>query len=337
MAAIGGLGVGIIGYFYPRTLGVGYDNITAVLSGNLPLILLFSLCFFKFLSWAIALGSGTSGGTLAPLLTIGGAAGAILGSLINTFFPETGISIPVAALVGMSAMFAGASRAFLTSIAFALETTMQSQTLLPLLGACTASYLTSFFLMRNTIMTEKIARRGIHTPHSYEPDLLEKLRVEQIIGEDALILSADNSLAELREWLAGTDEPAGNYFIVVNDEQEFIGTISLGDIYSKHHEPEMRAGALVKRNPVSVRSYQSLRHAVELMAREDIEILPVVSVNNTLSGVITYKDIIGSYRHRLADNEQAAAHISLKRQSIKILLKGQRLLNYFQSKETREN
>src|SRR6478736_2184849 len=109
--ALGGLGVGIIGYFYPRTLGVGYENITDILSGSMPLQFILALCFFKFLSWAIALGGGTSGGTLAPLLTIGGATGAILGTGILYFFPEAGVVLPLAALVGMSAMFAGSSRA----------------------------------------------------------------------------------------------------------------------------------------------------------------------------------------------------------------------------------
>ncbi|HWZ36611.1 MAG TPA: chloride channel protein, partial [Mucilaginibacter sp.] len=150
--AIGGLAVGVIGYFFPHTLGVGYDNITGILSGSWPLTLVLTLCIFKFLSWAIALGSGTSGGTLAPLMTMGGAAGAVIGTLILKVYPDAGISIPLSALIGMSAMFAGASRAYLTSIVFALEATMQSHALLPLLGACTGAYIVSFFLMENTIM-----------------------------------------------------------------------------------------------------------------------------------------------------------------------------------------
>ena len=332
---IGGLGVGIIGYFFPYTLGVGYENITRVLSGDTPLILLLSLCFFKFLSWAIALGSGTSGGTLAPLLTIGGAAGAILGIIVQAIYPEAGVVIPIAALVGMSAMFAGASRAFLTSIAFALETTMQSNALLPLLGACTASYLVSFFFMRNTIMTEKIARRGIHTPHSFEPDLLEKLRVEEINGEDAVILSADNTIAEVREWLNETTDLASNYFVVVNQDQEFIGTISLTDVLSSSFEPETAVENLIKHTPVTVMPHQTLRQAVELMAKADVEIIPVISAGKTLSGILTFKDIMASYKHRLTENEQAGAPISLKRQRIKILIKGQKVLTFLQSRKVK--
>src|SRR5690606_30771208 len=112
--AIGGLAVGIVGYLAPRTLGVGYENITDLLNNSLPLAMVLSLRLLKFLSWVIALGSGTSGGTLAPLLTIGAAAGLLGGHLLLTFFPASGISLPLAALVGMSAMFAGASRAVLT-------------------------------------------------------------------------------------------------------------------------------------------------------------------------------------------------------------------------------
>ena len=133
----------------------------------------------KFISWSIALGSGTSGGTLAPLLTIGGAAGALLGYVIIYLFPASGINISLAVIVGMSAMFAGASRAFITSVIFALETTCQYNALFPLSATGTTSYFVSFFTMENTIMTEKIARRGVKTPHSYQPDVLEKFTVEQ--------------------------------------------------------------------------------------------------------------------------------------------------------------
>jgi hypothetical protein len=196
---MGGLFVGLVGYFYPHTLGVGYDNITHVLSGNITITLLINLVFFKFLSWAIALGSGTSGGTLAPLLTIGGAAGALMGSVISVMFPELNISIPLAGLVGMSAMFAGASRAYLTSITFALEATMQSNAILPLLGACSASYLVSFLLMENTIMTEKIARRGVFTPDSYRADPLEKLSVSQVITADGTNLNGTKTINDAEE------------------------------------------------------------------------------------------------------------------------------------------
>jgi len=180
--AIGAIAVGITGYYAPRTLGVGYENIQDLLKGNLSLGILLSLGFLKYISWVISLGSGTSGGTLAPLFTIGGAVGVLMGTLALHFLPALDINLPTAALIGMAAMFAGASRAFLTSVVFALETTGQVNGLLPLLGACAAAYFVSFFFMNGSIMTEKIKRRGVETPDSYEPDILRSTTVGQLLS-----------------------------------------------------------------------------------------------------------------------------------------------------------
>lgn len=136
--AIGSVAVGIIGYFYPLTLGVGYTNISQILStgspGGFTVRFIAVLCAAKFISWAIALGSGTSGGTLAPLFTIGGGLGALLGAGAAALLPSMGIDPRVAALVGMASIFSGASRAMLASAVFAFETTLQPMGLLPLLG-----------------------------------------------------------------------------------------------------------------------------------------------------------------------------------------------------------
>src|SRR5205823_3319098 len=132
--AIGGFAVGVIGYFSPRTLGVGYDNIEGMVSGKLFGQTVALLCLMKFISWSISLGSGTSGGTLAPLFTIGGGVGVVLGELLAVQFPHFGIDPRICALVGMAAMFAGASRALLASVVFAFETTLQPLGLLPLLA-----------------------------------------------------------------------------------------------------------------------------------------------------------------------------------------------------------
>src|SRR5262249_23024661 len=155
-----------------------------------PIALLLSLALLKLFSWSIALGSGTSGGTLAPLLTIGGAIGCLTGLAMQRIAPHVGIMVPLAALVGMAALFAGSSRALLTSVAFAVETTGRVEALLPLLGACAASYLVSYFFMENTIMTEKIARRGVRTPDSYEPDPLETVTVEQMMDRNIPVVPA---------------------------------------------------------------------------------------------------------------------------------------------------
>lgn len=326
--AIGGLVVGLVGYFAPRTLGVGYDNITEVLSGDLPIKVVLSLCIFKFISWAVALGSGTSGGTLAPLLTIGGAAGALLASLIIHFFPDTGITLSLAALVGMSAMFAGASRALLTAIIFALEVTGQSNALLPLLAACTASYFVSFFLMESTIMTEKITRRGVKTPDSYEPDILETINVKQVVNEDGLVLSEENTIGEVREWLEKETDYNSNYFIIASNKNEFRGIISSSSLFSNHHSPDKLIVELIKRNNVSIGMDSSLRTAVELMARENIDLLPVISNENNLTGILSYKDIISAYKRDIEANIKKRPSISLKRHGLKMLVRGNQLITF---------
>ena len=164
---IGGAAVGVIGYFEPRTLGVGYSNIITALQGNMLLVPAITLLVFKFLSWSISLGSGTSGGTLAPLLTFGSSLGVILSYVGMHFFPEIGITAQVTALVCMSSMFSGATRAILTSSVFALEVTGAHFGIAPLLLGNSAAFLFSLFFLKETIMTEKISRRGIHVPKDY--------------------------------------------------------------------------------------------------------------------------------------------------------------------------
>lgn len=163
--ALGGLVVGLIGLVSPHTMGVGYDNIERILDGHFLGSALLMFCTLKFLSWSIALGSGTSGGTLAPIFTIGGGLGVLIGQLLA--FIGIPLDLRMAGLVGMAACFAGASRALFTSILFALEITHQFSTLLPLMAGCATAYIVSAILMRTTIMTEKLARRGTHVPSDY--------------------------------------------------------------------------------------------------------------------------------------------------------------------------
>ncbi|MGV3538812.1 MAG: CBS domain-containing protein, partial [Rufibacter sp.] len=199
--------------------------------------------------------------------------------------------------------------------------------LLPLLAACTGSYFVSFFLMENTIMTEKIARRGVKTPDSYEPDILEKITVAQVIQEEGLVLSEDNSIGEVREWLAQESGYQSNYFIIASNENEFRGIVSSSNLFSHHHPVQNKVGSLIKRKSISVDARNSLRTAVELMARENLDMLPVVSKENQVVGVLSYQNILLAYKHNIEEHEQKDPHISLKRKSLKILLRGQRLMN----------
>jgi chloride channel protein, CIC family len=324
--AIGGLVVGIIGYFAPKTLGVGYDNIRDLLSENVTLRILLSLCFLKLASWAIALGSGTSGGTLAPLLTIGGAAGALIGMVINRFLPGSGITVPLAALVGMSAMFAGASRAVITAVIFAVETTGQSNSLLPVLASCIAAYFVSFLFMENTIMTEKIARRGVKTPHSYEPDVLEKTTVGQIITANGLILDESQTIKDARERLKNESGDSDEYVVVASEANEVRGIVRSAGILSDRSAEDMPVGSLVKDTYVSIGASETLRSAVELMAEENVDVLVVSPNEEHVIGIITYKDILPVYREGIEEKKHQHQSISLKRRGLKVLLRARSII-----------
>lgn len=325
--AIGAVAVGVVGFFYPRTLGVGYNNITDVLNQQLTLQVILSLFLFKFISWAIALGSGTSGGTLAPLMTIGGAAGALAGMLATHFFPGYQVNIGMAALVGMSAMFAGASRALLTSIIFALETTGQSNALLPLLAACTGSYFVSFFLMENTIMTEKIARRGIRTPDSYEPDLLSKMSVSAVMKKDGLVLSEENTVEEVREWMQKQENAESRYFIVVSEGSEFSGIVQAADLLAFKEETSLPIKGLISKKQAFIDRNDSLKMAVDTMVREKTDVIPVLSEERDIVGLISINEIFAAYRMKQDEDQKRPPIISLKRNGKRLWLRGQKMIS----------
>lgn len=304
--AIGGLAVGVVGYFAPRTMGVGYDNIEHILQGSLTgqaLLLLFTL---KFVSWCISLGSGTSGGTLAPLFTIGGGLGATLGAVAAPFLPSFGIDPRIAGLVGMASIFAGASRALLASVVFAFETTLQPLGLLPLLGGCSAAYLVSCFLMRNTIMTEKIARRGVRVPSEYAADYLDQVWVGDIAAREVVTLTDTDRLEEARVWLeSGTEGTLHHGFPVLDEHDRLLGVVTRREVFDKSRSVDERVGELVKRAPAVAFEDSSLREAANLMVEQGVGRLPVVARKepSKVVGMLTRSDLIGAHARVIAEDE----------------------------------
>jgi len=329
--AIGAIVVGVVGYFAPATMGVGYSNISGVLSGSLTIEVLLTLCVLKFISWSISLGSGTSGGTLAPLFTIGGALGALISIGINILFPQLGLSASIAGLIGMAAMFSGASRAFLTAVIFSLETTQQPHLLLPLLGGCTAAYCISFVMMRGTIMTEKIARRGINTPDSYLPDVLNSFSVKDVLNEEVSVLSVNDTVAQARDFI---NEPGAKNFHVAfavvdeKDDDKLAGVITTQDILDTTHKGEEKLSALVKGRTITVQEDDNLHKAIDKMIAHNTDLLPVVSKedHNHLVGVLTYREILKAYELKRKQEEDRDVAISMRKKGIRILVKGRRML-----------
>jgi CBS domain-containing protein len=316
--AIGGLAVGVVGFVEPATLGVGYDNITRMLNGEVVGIAVLALAALKLVSWTIALGSGTSGGTLAPLLTVGGGLGAAAGAGLALALPQAGVDPRVAALVGMAAMFAGASRALLASVVFAFETTLQVHGLLPLLAGCTAAYLVSCLLMQNTIMTEKIVRRGVRVPVEYAADFMDRIFVGDAASAPVLTLAAGDSVASVRRWFARSGVRLQHQgFPVVDDGDRLVGVVTLRNLLDPSVDGERLVRDLVARTPVVTYPDCTLREAADVMAHEGIGRLPVVARDAPLAvlGMLTRSDLLAAHRRRLAEARIARRSIRLGRRT----------------------
>ncbi|HET8693443.1 MAG TPA: chloride channel protein [Aquabacterium sp.] len=297
--ALGGLCVGLIGYGWPDTLGVGYTNIEHMVRADWGLQTVVALMLAKLASWSIALGSGTSGGTLAPLFTIGGCLGAVIGCLLQALVPHAHIHPGVAAMVGMAAMFAGASRAVLTSIVFVFETTGQTGALLPLMGGCMVAYLLSCLSMRTTIMTEKIARRGVKVPDEYAADPLEHILVSEACTHPAHCLDAEETSATAMQWLKGYEAQSHHQnFPVLQGSDRIIGIVSRQTILTAGEAtPTQTIGALPMRVAAVIRPRQSLREAIHLLATTAAPCLVVTDPHMPQPGILTRADIVRAQMH----------------------------------------
>lgn len=312
--ALGAVAVGIVGVFAPRTMGVGYDNIDAILGGVFSLRVVAFLCVMKFVSWSISLGSGTSGGTLAPLFTIGGGLGAVLGAATAALLPAVGIDPRIAALVGMAAIFAGASRAVLTSVVFAFETTRQPLGLLPLLGGCMGAFLVSCLFMRNTIMSEKIVRRGVRVIGEYVADFLDQVSVRDRATRAVTTLRADQTVGEARAWFeSGAKGTEHQGFPIVDASGALVGLLTRRDVLDDGADDDARLGSLVKRPIIAVFEDSSLREAADLMAVEKVGRLAVVDRHDTraLVGIVTRSDILAAHAARIEEASRTEQHLNM--------------------------
>ncbi|HET7185676.1 MAG TPA: chloride channel protein [Terriglobales bacterium] len=228
--AIGALGLGIIGYFVPRVLGVGYDTITAILNNQLLLKTLLLVLLFKALALVISLGSGTSGGLLAPMFMSSAAMGGAFALGLN-YGLGTHLAPGAFALVAMGAVFGAASRATFTFIIFAFEITRDYNSVLPLMLVCVIADGISMFFTQTSIMTEKLARRGLHIHQDYEPDVLQSVPVSETMSTDISTIPETLTVAELARRLASNDPHLRHYaWPVVDADAKLKGIITRGDV-----------------------------------------------------------------------------------------------------------
>jgi H+/Cl- antiporter ClcA len=279
--AIGALGLGIIGFFVPRVLGVGYDTIGAILNGELAWKILLVVMIAKFAALVISLGSGTSGGLLAPTFMWSAAMGGLFAMIGNSLFPSAHLSPAAFALVAMGAVFGAASRATFSFIIFAFEITRDYNSVLPLmLVAVIADGIAMLFMPRSSIMTEKLARRGLRVHQDYEADVLTQVSVAETMEKNPPLVAAGTKVGEVAERIARHDPAVARYdALLILDGSQLIGIVTRGDILrslDKDSTGMTTVEAAGSTKLVVTYPDELLSEAVAKMLHQDVGRLPVV-------------------------------------------------------------
>jgi CBS domain-containing protein len=273
--AIGAVLIGVGGIIDPRVLGVGYETIHNLLRGDVIGTALITLLIAKAVVWSIALGSGTSGGVLAPLLMMGGAIGALAGQWLP------GHNSGLWALVGMAAMMGGTMRTPLTAMIFAVELTHDFNVLPALLVACVAAFGVTVLVMKRSILTEKLARRGQHITREYSIDLFELMRVSDVMDNEAPTVSQNMKIAELSDIIGKGDSLVASRqgTIIVDEQNHLVGIITRGDLLQALRKDQSGNTTVLEagtRYPLVTNPDEPLHAAITRMLTANIGRLPVV-------------------------------------------------------------
>jgi H+/Cl- antiporter ClcA len=315
---IGGVVIGFGGIIYPPALGVGYDLIHQMLLGNVTLQMILGLLIVKSIIWAVSLSSGTSGGVLAPLLLIGGA----LGGLENLFLPH--VFPGFWPLMSMTAVLGAAIGCPLTSVIFAIELTRDIAVSLPLLITTAVAYGLIVLIMRRSILTEKVSRRGLHVSREYEPDPLEVLSVREVMNTSVVALNDAMSSSDLRNLLGSTTIKDGEMlafrrqrqrlYPVLDAKRSLLGVVTSQDLKklpyknedTHNNENDLKNGddvdtgwaydisSILYSDPVVAYPNESLHLAIYRMARCGYTCLPVVDREHPgqLLGLLSLQDLV---------------------------------------------
>jgi len=294
---IGGFVVGLGGLVFPQALGVGYDMIGALLQGGVVLKTIAGILLVKSIIWAVSLGSGTSGGVLAPLLMMGGA----LGGLMSGFLPNEGLGFWP--LVAMGAILGGTMRSPFTGVVFAVELTHDVNVILPLLLASVIAHAFTVLSLRRSILTEKVARRGYHLSREYAVDPLEILFVREVMRPDIVALPADATIADLAESLHDAHSPRRqSLYPVVDADKKLVGVVPRHQLRELVQEQNgRRLAEVVKRDPEVAYPDEPLRVTVYRMAETGFTRFPVVENDGSrrLAGMVSLDDLLKARTHNL--------------------------------------
>jgi H+/Cl- antiporter ClcA len=286
--AFGGLAVGLGGLIFPQALGVGYETIGALLQGSVPVHVIWGILLVKSFIWAFSLGSGTSGGVLAPLLMMGGA----LGGLEAMFLPNEGLGFWP--LISMGAILGGTMRSPFTGIVFAFELTHDMNVILPLLVASVIAHFFTALTLKRSILTEKVARRGYHLSREYAVDPLEILFVREVMRTNIAVLSPNLSRKDLHSSLHSSRRGQWLY-PVVGADGVLLGVVKRKDLQRLSSGAEPRElSDVVHKDPVTAYPDEPLRVVVNRMADAGLTRFPVTDNEHSrkLVGIISLEDLL---------------------------------------------
>ena len=292
---IGALGFAAVGFVVPRALGVGYDQINAALAGKLAVGTLGALLVGKMVAWWVALASGTSGGTLAPILLMASSFGALVAVGTHDVFPGLAISTSAIAVVAMAAVFGAATRAVFTSVLFAFELTRDYRAIVPLMLAAVVADLVARALVEHDIMTEKLARRGLTVPRAFEPDHVHTVRVGDVMSTPAQTILSDATVGEARQRFLANGHGA---YPIVDDAGRCVGIVSRTDLLESTDAQSASVSEVASTDLVTVGGDESLLAAMQLILDERVDHLPVVDGDGRLVGICTRTDILRSRLQR---------------------------------------
>ncbi len=331
LPAIGGLCVGIIGFFVPQILGVGYNIIREILSGTLSgvypiLALLIMIAAAKAAAWLLSMASQTSGGTLAPLFMIGSAMGFVYGLGMRFIFPSlfvgtgliggVGISPAIFAIAAMGAVFGTAARAPFASIVFTLEVTGAYQGVLPVIVTVVIAELVGEYLMEDSIMTEKLARRGLRIRNIYEYNPLRQIRVSQLMSKPISYVEANQNVLSVYKLLGDRNhEFWGRKRLVVLKDGKIYGIVDRNQIYdaASRADPELTIEKICSRALFTVREDELGYEALRIMTLNDVSFLVAVDKQDLPVGYISRGDLTRAQKHKIEDETLVERGLSGKK------------------------
>ncbi len=310
--AVGGLGLGILGFFVPRVFGTGFDSISNTLMGQLGLGMLAILIVGKILATVLTLGSGASGGVFAPALFIGAVLGGAFGMVAQAIFPGLPASSGAYAMVGMAAVFAGAARAPITAVIILFEMTQDYRIILPLMIATVVSTIIAQRIEPESIYTLKLKLRGIDIHAKRNENLLRSISVKEAMTplEEGSAVSTRTTMAELGNLF---QETGHHGFVVLDDRNELCGIVTLSDVEKAviDHKIDARVGEICTTQVITSYPDEMLDDALRHFGMLDMGRIPVVERSNPthVLGTLRRSDIVNALSRSLSGKHERSHHI----------------------------